>query len=93
MCPCSSVNYTFTSRACDISKSEILVKAAQEVLRKLPELILLDDPENKKFPTPANDVSQVLTETWVGRVSPVTSTTSTLLTYSSAATTSVRVLR
>lgn len=41
-------------------------KAAQKVLEKAPGIVLWDEPENKKFPTP-NDV--VGTDpTWVGRV-------------------------
>ena len=47
-------------------KSEISRKAAQKVLEKAAGVILLDDPENKKFPTP-NDVVGT-DETWVGRV-------------------------
>ena len=47
-------------------KSEISRKAAQKVLEKAPGVILFDDPENKKFPTP-NDVVGT-DETWVGRV-------------------------
>ena len=47
-------------------KSEISRKAAQRVLEKAAGVILLDDPENKKFPTP-NDVVGT-DETWVGRV-------------------------
>ena len=47
-------------------KTEVSRKAAQKVLSKAPGVILEDDPENKKFPTP-NDV--VGTDpTWVGRV-------------------------
>ena len=47
-------------------KTEISRKAAQRVLEKAAGVILLDDPENKKFPTP-NDVVGT-DETWVGRV-------------------------
>jgi aspartate-semialdehyde dehydrogenase len=47
-------------------KSEISRKAAQRVLEKAAGVILLDDPEKKKFPTP-NDVVGT-DETWVGRV-------------------------
>ena len=47
-------------------KTEVSRKAAQKVLSKAPGVILEDDPEKKKFPTP-NDV--VGTDpTWVGRV-------------------------
>lgn len=47
-------------------KREVTRKAAQKVLKKAAGVILLDEPENKKFPTP-NDV--VGTDpTWVGRV-------------------------
>jgi len=47
-------------------KTEISRKAAQRVLEKAAGVILLDDPESKKFPTP-NDVVGT-DETWVGRV-------------------------
>jgi aspartate-semialdehyde dehydrogenase len=47
-------------------KTEVSRKAAQRVLEKAVGVILLDDPENKKFPTP-NDVVGT-DETWVGRV-------------------------
>ena len=47
-------------------KTEISRKAAQKVLEKAAGVILFDDPENKKFPTP-NDVVGT-DETWVGRV-------------------------
>jgi len=47
-------------------KTEVSRKAAQRVLEKAAGVILLDDPENKKFPTP-NDVVGT-DETWVGRV-------------------------
>jgi aspartate-semialdehyde dehydrogenase len=47
-------------------KSEISRKAAQRVLEKAAGVILLDDPENKKFPTPNDAVGT--DETWVGRV-------------------------
>jgi aspartate-semialdehyde dehydrogenase len=47
-------------------KNVVTRKAAQKILEKAAGVILLDDPENKKFPTP-NDV--VGTDpTWVGRV-------------------------
>jgi aspartate-semialdehyde dehydrogenase len=47
-------------------KSVVTRKAAQKVLEKAPGVVLWDEPENKKFPTP-NDV--VGTDpTWVGRV-------------------------
>lgn len=47
-------------------KSEVTRKTAQKVLKKAAGVILLDEPEDKKFPTP-NDV--VGTDpTWVGRV-------------------------
>ena len=47
-------------------KTEVTRKAAQRVLEKAPGVVLWDEPENKKFPTP-NDV--VGTDpTWVGRV-------------------------
>ena len=47
-------------------KKVVTRKAAQKILEKAAGVILLDDPENKKFPTP-NDV--VGTDpTWVGRV-------------------------
>lgn len=47
-------------------KSEVSRKAAQKVLEKAAGVVLLDDPENSKYPTP-NDV--VGTDpTWVGRV-------------------------
>ena len=47
-------------------KNEVTRKAAQKILAKAPGVILEDDPEKKKFPTP-NDV--VGTDpTWVGRV-------------------------
>ena len=47
-------------------KTEISRKAAQKVLEKAAGVILFDEPENKKFPTP-NDVVGT-DETWVGRV-------------------------
>jgi aspartate-semialdehyde dehydrogenase len=47
-------------------KTEVSRKAAQRVLEKAAGVILLDDPETKKFPTP-NDVVGT-DETWVGRV-------------------------
>ena len=47
-------------------RNAVTRKAAQKVLKKAASVILLDEPENKKFPTP-NDV--VGTDpTWVGRV-------------------------
>ena len=47
-------------------KTEVSRKAAQKVLDKAPGVVLWDEPENHKFPTP-NDV--VGTDpTWVGRV-------------------------
>ncbi len=47
-------------------KTEVSRKAAQKILMKAPGVLLKDDPETKKFPTP-NDV--VGTDpTWVGRV-------------------------
>ena len=47
-------------------KTEVSRKAAQRVLEKAAGVILLDDPENKKFPTPNGVVGT--DETWVGRV-------------------------
>ena len=47
-------------------KSEISRKAAQRVLEKAAGVILLDDPANKKFPTPNDAVGTDVT--WVGRV-------------------------
>jgi aspartate-semialdehyde dehydrogenase len=47
-------------------KTKSLEKRRKRILEKAAGVILLDDPENKKFPTP-NDV--VGTDpTWVGRV-------------------------
>jgi aspartate-semialdehyde dehydrogenase len=39
---------------------------AQEVLRNAAGVLLVDDPENHKFPTPADAVGT--DPTWVGRV-------------------------
>ncbi len=47
-------------------KKEVTRKAAQKVLEKAAGVILLDDPENKKFPTPNDAVGT--DATWVGRV-------------------------
>jgi aspartate-semialdehyde dehydrogenase len=47
-------------------KNEVTRKAAQKVLEKAAGVILLDDPENKKFPTPNDAVGT--DATWVGRV-------------------------
>jgi len=47
-------------------KKEVTRKAAQKVLEKAAGVTLLDDPENKKFPTP-NDAAGT-DATWVGRV-------------------------
>lgn len=41
-------------------------EAAQEVLRNAAGVLLVDDPENHKFPTPADAVGS--DPTWVGRV-------------------------
>lgn len=49
-----------------IFKNEVTRKAAQKVLSKAPGVILEDDPENKKFPTPNSVVGT--DPTWVGRV-------------------------
>ena len=47
-------------------KKEVTRKAAQKVLQKAAGVTLLDDPENKKFPTPNDAVGT--DATWVGRV-------------------------
>ena len=47
-------------------KKEVTRKAAQKVLEKAAGVTLLDDPENKKFPTPNDAVGT--DATWVGRV-------------------------
>jgi aspartate-semialdehyde dehydrogenase len=47
-------------------KKEVSRKAAQKVLEKAAGVTLLDDPENKKFPTPNDAVGT--DATWVGRV-------------------------
>jgi len=47
-------------------KNEVTRKGAQKVLEKSAGVILLDDPENKKFPTPNDAVGT--DATWVGRV-------------------------
>ena len=47
-------------------KKEVTRKAAQKTLEKAAGVILLDDPENKKFPTPNDAVGT--DATWVGRV-------------------------
>jgi aspartate-semialdehyde dehydrogenase len=47
-------------------EKEVSRQAAQEVLKKAAGVELLDDPENKKFPTPADVVGT--DPTWVGRV-------------------------
>ncbi len=47
-------------------KKEVTRKAAQKVLEKAAGVTLLDDPENKKFPTPNDSVGT--DATWVGRV-------------------------
>ena len=47
-------------------KKEVTRKAAQRVLEKAAGVTLLDDPENKKFPTPNDAVGT--DATWVGRV-------------------------
>jgi aspartate-semialdehyde dehydrogenase len=41
-------------------------KAAQDILANTPGVKLVDDPENYKFPTPADVVGT--DPTWVGRV-------------------------
>ena len=47
-------------------EKEVSRKAAQDVLKNAAGVELLDDPENKKFPTPADVVGT--DPTWVGRV-------------------------
>ena len=47
-------------------KKEVTRKAAQKVLEKAAGVTLLDDPKNKKFPTPNDAVGT--DATWVGRV-------------------------
>ncbi len=47
-------------------KKEVTRKAAQKTLEKAAGVTLLDDPENKKFPTPNDAVGT--NATWVGRV-------------------------
>ena len=47
-------------------EKEVTRQAAQEVLKNAAGVELLDDPENKKFPTPADVVGT--DPTWVGRV-------------------------
>jgi aspartate-semialdehyde dehydrogenase len=47
-------------------KKEVTRKGAQKVLEKTAGVILLDDPENMKFPTPNDAVGT--DATWVGRV-------------------------
>ena len=47
-------------------KKEVSRKAAQKVLEKAAGVTLLDDPKNKKFPTPNDAVGT--DATWVGRV-------------------------
>ena len=47
-----------------------LVKGAQKLLEKAAGVTLLDDPENKKFPTPNDAVGT--DATWVGRVRQIT---------------------
>jgi aspartate-semialdehyde dehydrogenase len=47
-------------------EKEVSRQAAQDVLKKAAGVELLDDPENKKFPTPADVVGT--DPTWVGRV-------------------------
>ena len=47
-------------------KNEVTRKGAQKILAKSAGVILLDDPENKKFPTPNDAVGT--DATWVGRV-------------------------
>ena len=47
-------------------EKEVSRQAAQEVLKSAAGVELLDDPENKKFPTPADVVGT--DPTWVGRV-------------------------
>ena len=47
-------------------EKEVSRQAAQDVLKNAAGVELLDDPENKKFPTPADVVGT--DPTWVGRV-------------------------
>jgi aspartate-semialdehyde dehydrogenase len=47
-------------------KNEVTRKGAQKLLAKAAGVTLLDDPENKKFPTPNDAVGT--DATWVGRV-------------------------
>jgi len=47
-------------------KNEVTRKGAQKILAKSAGVTLLDDPENKKFPTPNDAVGT--DATWVGRV-------------------------
>jgi aspartate-semialdehyde dehydrogenase len=47
-------------------KKEVTRKGAQKILAKSAGVTLLDDPENKKFPTPNDAVGT--DATWVGRV-------------------------
>ncbi|MFM8447654.1 MAG: aspartate-semialdehyde dehydrogenase, partial [Candidatus Nanopelagicaceae bacterium] len=47
-------------------EKEVSREAAQDVLKNAAGVELLDDPENKKFPTPADVVGT--DPTWVGRV-------------------------
>jgi aspartate-semialdehyde dehydrogenase len=49
-----------------IFESEVSREDAQEVLRNAAGVLLVDDPENHKFPTPADAVGT--DPTWVGRV-------------------------
>ena len=45
---------------------EVTAKAAQELLRDAPSVVLCDDPGNGEFPTPADVVGT--DPTWVGRI-------------------------
>ena len=47
-------------------KNDVTRKGAQKLLAKAAGVTLLDDPENKKFPTPNDAVGT--DATWVGRV-------------------------
>ena len=49
-----------------IFEKEVSRKAAQDVLNNAAGVVLVDDPENYKFPTPADVVGT--DPTWVGRV-------------------------
>jgi len=49
-----------------IFEKEVSRKAAQDVLKNAAGVVLVDDPENYKFPTPADVVGT--DPTWVGRV-------------------------